>query len=250
MKVLLVEDELPASKRLISLLKQLEPTWEILAVKDEVRNSIEWLKTNPPPDVIFMDIQLADGYSFSIFDEINIRSQVIFVTAFDQFAVKAFEVNGLDYLLKPIQIGALARSIDRFKEQSSPEKFNMQALSDLVYQREKSYKERFLIKSGDNLRFVRVEEIAYFISEASYSFLVTKSGNRYIIDQTLEQIENALNPRLFFRINRKQIISLESIGHISNFVNNRLKIELVPQENTESIVSRTRVVLFKEWLNK
>ncbi len=249
MNILLIEDEAPATIRLSKLLHELEPTWKIVGALDEIEASVKWLKTNPTPDLIFMDIHLADGFSFAIFDEIKVVSKVIFVTAYDQYALKAFEVNGLDYLLKPVKKEELERSIARFKATVSPKEFDYQAFSALMDRKEKLFKERFLIKSGDQLNFVRVTEIAYFLSESSYSFLVTKSGNRYILDSTMDQIENELNPDLFFRVNRKQIIGLESIGKISSFINNRLKIELVPAENSDCIVSRNRVGQFKEWLN-
>ena len=250
MKVLLVEDEIPASKRLTSLLKELEPTWEIVAIKDEILNTIEWLISNPAPDLIFMDIHLADGYSFAIFDEVTITSKVIFVTAYDQYALKAFDVNGLDYLLKPIKTSELTRSIARFKDLVHPQEIDVNTISALLKQKEKSFKERFLIKSGEQLNFVQISEVAHFISESSYSFLVTKSGNRYILDSTLDQIENDLNPHVFFRINRKQIIGIESIQKISPHINNRLKLELNPNEKEDSVVSRTRVAQFKDWLDR
>ncbi len=250
MRVLLVEDELPASKRLISLLKANEPTWQIVATTDEILNTVEWLKNNEPPDLIFMDIHLADGYSFAIFDEIEITSKVIFVTAYDQYALKAFEVNGLDYLLKPIKEEELKRSIDRFKKATVPNEIDLKGISALIQRKERAFKERFLIKSGEQLNFVQVSEIAYFISESSYSFVVTKSGNRYILDGTMDQIEKELNPDVFFRINRGQIVGVDSIKKISSHVNNRLKLELEPVEKETTIVSRTRVAQFKAWLNQ
>lgn len=250
MKILIVEDEIPASNRLISLIKEQEPTWEIVAVRDEILNTVAWLQANPAPDLIFMDIHLADGFSFAIFDEVEITSKVIFVTAYDQYALKAFDVNGLDYLLKPIKVHELARSIARFKEQMLPQELDVSKISELFLQKERTFKERFLVKSGEELNFVRVSEVAHIISEASYSFLVTKSGNRYILDRTLEQIEADLNPDSFFRINRKQIIGIESIQKIAPHINNRLRIELSPPEKEESIVSRNRVALFKNWLDR
>lgn len=250
MKVLLVEDEIPASNRLIALIKEQEPTWEIVAVKDEILNTVEWLKSNPAPDLIFMDIHLADGFSFAIFDEVEITSKVVFVTAYDQYALKAFDVNGLDYLLKPIKVQELARSIARFKEHILPHDLDISKISALFKEKERPFKERFLVKSGEDFNFVRVNEVAHIISEASYSFLVTKSGNRYILDRTLEQIEGDLNPDSFFRINRKQIIGIESIQKIAPYLNNRLRIELNPPEKEDSIVSRNRVALFKSWLDR
>ncbi len=221
----------------------------IVGSVDEVSTAVEWIKTNPTPNLIFMDIQLADGYSFEIFEKIEVPCPVIFITAFDQYAVNAFRVNGLDYILKPIRKEVLVESLDRFKALKS-KPIDINVLSQFLQTKSERFKERFLIKSGDELNFVRTSEIAYFLSESSYSFIVTKGGNRYIIDLTLDQIEKDLDPSLFFRINRKQIICLDCITKISTFFNNRLKLELNPIENSDTVVSRTRVKEFKAWLNQ
>ncbi len=250
MKVLIIEDEIPAFKRLTQLINEIEPSWQIIDQLDEVTTAVKWLETNPAPDLIFMDVQLADGFSFDIFQQVEVKSPVIFATAFDQYAIDAFRVNGLDYILKPIQKEILVKSIERFKVLQVPDSINMSKLSEIFNVTNKRYKERFLIKSGDELNFIKVSEIAYFLSEASYSFIVTKSGNRYIVDQTINQIESKIDPELFFRINRKQIISLDAIAKISAYFNNRLKLDLAPVENSDVIVSRSRVKEFKEWLNQ
>jgi DNA-binding LytR/AlgR family response regulator len=250
MKILLIEDEVPAVKRLVQLISELEPEWEIIGEVDEVSQAIKWFKTNPSPDLVFMDVQLADGFSFDIFEQVTVACPVIFVTAFDQYAVNAFRVNGLDYILKPIQKKVLAESIERFKSLNSKQSIDLAVLSQLFKEKKDHFKERFLIKSGEELNFVRSSEIAYFLSESSYSFIVTKSGNRYILDETMDQIESELDPSLFFRINRKQIVCLDCITKINSYFNNRLKIELNPPEKQDSIVSRTRVKPFKAWLNQ
>ena len=249
MKVLIIEDEIPAVNRLKKLLKEVASNATIVGSIDEVSTAVEWIKTNPTPDLIFMDIQLADSYSFEIFERIEVPCPVIFVTAFDQYAVNAFRVNGLDYILKPIRKELLIEGLDRFKSlNNAPIDFS--TLSQFFKSNNERFKERFLIKSGDELNFVRTSEIAYFLSESSYTFIVTKAGNRYILDLTLDQIECDLDPSLFFRINRKQIICLDCITKISTFFNNRLKLELNPIENSDTIVSRTRVRQFKAWLNE
>jgi len=250
MKVLIIEDEVPAVKRLVQLINELEPSWKIVGKIDEVRTATSWLEINPQPDLIFMDIHLADGFSFEIFEQVKITAPVIFVTAFQEYAINAFRVNGLDYILKPIEKELLAEGISRFKNLQSPQQIDISAMSQFFKRNEHRYKERFLIKSGEELSFVRVSEIAYFLSEASYSFVVTKSGNRYILDQTMDQIEVELEPQLFIRINRKQIVSLDCIVKIGAYFNNRLKLELTPTEKNDTIVSRSRVKQFKEWLNQ
>lgn len=249
MKILIIEDEIPAVNRLIRLMSELEPDWEIIGSIDEVSLVIEWFNKHPMPDLVFMDIQLADGFSFDVFKEVAITCPVIFITAFDQYAVDAFRVNGLDYILKPIQKEVLIESLDRFKKMNSSKSVNMDELSKL-FKQNVQFKERFLVKSGEELNFVRSGEIAYFLSEASYSFIVTKSGNRYILDQTMDQIEREVDPSLFFRINRKQIVCIDSISKIQPYFNNRLKLVLTPRDEQETVVSRTRVKTFKEWLNQ
>jgi len=250
MKIIIIEDETYAVKRLKELIFSLEPSWELIETFDEVNTSVKWLNTNPHPDLIFMDIQLADGFSFEIFDQVKLKSKVIFTTAFDNYAIKAFRHNGLDYLLKPIQKDLLQESINRFKssEQSSP--IDFETLSQLILPQKTDYKKRFLTKSGDQLNFIDIDNIAYFLSEASYSFVVSKSGNQYILDETLDYIEEQLDPSIFFRINRKQIIALSSIDTIKTYFNNRLILTLKPEIKGENIVSRTKVKVFKEWLDK
>lgn len=249
MKILIIEDEVPAAKRLKSLILEAEPSAEILTVIDEVTVAVDWLKSNEHPDLIFMDIQLADGFSFQIFEKIEVKSAVIFATAFDEYAIKAFKVNGLDYLLKPIKKEELAQSIDRFKKLKLQSGINLDLIQNLFAQQHQKYKDRFLVKSGDQLNYVKVTEIAYFISEGSYSFLVAGSGNRFILDDSLDQIEQFLDPKYFFRINRKMIVGIESVQKIAPYFNNRLKLELSPADTNETIVSRQKVKEFKSWLD-
>lgn len=250
MKILIIEDEIPAANRLAAMVKEIEPGWSIITVLDEVKSSIDWLTNNPHPDLIFMDIQLADGFSFDIFDQVKIESSVIFVTAYDKYALNAFKVNGLDYILKPINKDELSNSIQRFKAFNHAKTLDYSTISAILALKEKNYKTRFLVKYGDQLNFVRIEEIAYFQSESSYSFVFTKSNNRYIIEETMDQIEEQVSPTLFFRVNRKQIVCIDCIDKISNHFNNRLKLELLPINNEETIVSRSKVKLFKNWLNQ
>ncbi|MFK8038766.1 MAG: LytR/AlgR family response regulator transcription factor [Crocinitomicaceae bacterium] len=251
LNILIIEDEAPAVKRLIKLLGEIDSDHQIVGQLDEVSSAIKWLESNPTPDLIFMDIQLADGYSFQIFEQFEIKSPVIFVTAFDNYAIDAFRVNGLDYLLKPIKKELLVKSIERFKSLKSPKNVDLNALSQLLNPNKNQFKERFLIKSGDELSFVKTNEIAYFISEDSYSFIITKSGSRYIYTaDSISQIEEQLDPTIFFKINRKEIVSLDSITKISAYFNNRLKLELKPVREYEFIVSRPKVKAFKIWLDQ
>jgi DNA-binding LytR/AlgR family response regulator len=238
MNVVIVEDEEYAVKRLVAFIHQLEPEWEIIHVFDEVEETVEWLKHHKHPSLIFMDIQLADGFSFEIFTQVEIKSQVIFTTAFDNYAVKAFRHNGLDYLLKPVQLELLSESITRFKKINSPQTIDIETFKSMIRAKYSTYKKRFLVKSGDQSNYIEVDDIAYFVSESSYSFAFLKSGNQYILDDTLEQIEQQLNPEKFFRINRKQLVTVKSIDGIKNHFNNRLSLILTLTLKDESIVSR------------
>jgi DNA-binding LytR/AlgR family response regulator len=227
----------------------MEPEIEIVGKLQEVKESVTWLSSNTQPDLIFMDIQLADGFSFDIFQEVTIESSVIFATAYDQYALKAFKVKGLDYLLKPIDENELRQSMQRYKEIQSHKKVDLSQLTELFQSRQKSYKDRFLIKHAEQISFIRTPDIAYFLSEESYTFLVGKSGKRYIIDGTLDQITDQLNPSDFFRINRKIIVSIDAISSVQNYFNNRLKVILNPAEKEDVLVSRNRVKDFKDWLD-
>ena len=249
MKIIIIEDESFAAKRLKELIFSIEPLWEILDVFDDIENSVNWLKSNIHPDLIFMDIQLSDGFSFDIFDQVKIKSKIIFTTAFDNYAIQAFRHNGLDYLLKPIEKNLLEESILRFKALKKESVIDYESLSNLITKKEISYKKRFLTKTGDQLNFIDTENIAYFISESSYSILVSKTGNQYILDGTLDTIESQLNPDKFYRINRKQIIALSSINTIKSYFNNRLTLTLTPKLEENSIVSRTKSKDFKTWLD-
>ncbi len=250
MKVIIVEDEEYAVKRLKQLILQLEPTWEIIHVFDEVADTTHWLTNNEHPSIIFMDIQLADGFSFEIFKQVQIKSQVIFTTAFNNYAVKAFRHNGLDYLLKPIQLELLSESISRYKKLTSPQTIDLDTLTSLIQGKQTEYKKRFLVKSGDQFNFIEVEKVAYFVSESSYSFAFLSSGNQYILDETLEQIEQQVDPKMFFRINRKQLVTIRAIDAIENHFNNRLRLKLLPKLKDDTIVSRSKVKEFKKWIDR
>lgn len=253
MKILIFEDEHHAAIRIQSLIHKLIIDADILDVIDSVEDGIEWFNKNIEVDLIFMDIQLADGVSFSIFQEVDIEAPIIFTTAFDQYSLKAFKVNSIDYLLKPIDEIELQNAIEKYQKlNQSNNSIPFSTLERILVksQNNKIYKERFLIKSGETYNFILADEIAYFYSEDSLTFIITKKGKRYIYDQTLSQLESDLNPQYFFRINRKQIISLNSIKSIHNYFNSRVKIEIDPIPKDDVIVSRDKVKLFKNWLDR
>lgn len=250
MKVLIIEDEKPAARQLSKLLLECTPEAEILEIIDSVAAAVKWLNTFQAPDLIFMDIQLADGLSFDIFRDTDIRVPVIFTTAYDQYALKAFKVNSIDYLLKPVDPEELSGAIQKFRNLNRSVAVDHSAIAQMVQSMmQKEYKERFLIKSGANLSYVPVTDIAYFFSEDGLAFAQTAAG-RHILDYSLEELESLLNPKQYFRISRKMLVGVESIRKISPHFNGRLKLEIHPKYPEEVFVSRERVNDFKEWLDR
>lgn len=252
MKALIIEDELPAARRLKKLLEEVSPETEVLDVIDSVEDAVAWLKNMASPDLIFMDIELADGRSFEIFDQVSVNCPVIFATAYDQFAINAFKVNGFDYLLKPLEKTELADTMDRLKRQGDRRTtVSYQDLSKLLEGNSNStqYKERFLIKVGEHLKYVPVEQVAYFYSENSAPYLCTKEGRNYIVDYSLDQLKELLDPNEFFRVSRKVIVHHSAIAEITTWFNGRLKLKLRPETQLETLVSRDRVSEFKIWLD-
>jgi len=252
MHILIIEDELPAADRLRRLVSKLLPTATIEPQIDTVAEAVARLATGLKPDLVFMDVELADGLSFDIFRQVKIEAQVIFVTAFDHYAVKAFQVDGLHYLLKPIEEAALAVAIDKFKALSRQdrEEGDYLRLLELVQEQKKEYKKRFLVKKGGQLSFVQVDKVAWFQAESGYVCLTTLEGHQFVIDATIEQLRESLEPTRFFQVNRKYILSIESIDKIEPYFNSRLILGILPKTGEDVIVSRDRVGDFKAWLDQ
>jgi two-component system, LytTR family, response regulator LytT len=257
MKILIIEDEAPAAKQLTKMLQKNDPSITIIETIDSVEASVKWLNTFPSPDAIFMDIQIADGLSFDIFNHTNINCPVVFTTAFDQYAIKAFRVNALDYLLKPIDEDELNDVILKLKQQKGTSReggtsypFNPDFLQNLrtKFTNPNAFKTRFLIKQGTSLNFVETQDIAYFFSEDGLTHFYSIQNKKHLIEQTLDDLEHQLNPSDYFRINRKIIVSIKSIKKISPHFNSRLKLELNPHYLEEIFVARERVADFKTWL--
>ena len=250
MRVLIIEDEKPAARHLSGLLQGIRPQAKVLDLVDSVEGAVKWLRTFAAPDLIFMDIQLADGLSFEIFQEVPVEAPVVFTTAYDQYTLKAFKVNSVDYLLKPIDPDELRQSIEKYEKWRNPiDPAAMSALLKGLHQ--PRYKERFLIRAGQQLSYLPVADIAYLYSEEGLLYARSRSGKRHLIDFTLEQVAELLSPEQFFRINRKIMVHLESIHKIHTYFNGRLKLELRPDfEDLEVIVSRDRVGDFKLWLDR
>jgi DNA-binding LytR/AlgR family response regulator len=251
MRILIVEDEHLAASRLSQLIYKLHPAATICAVCDSVELAVEWIKANPHPDLAFFDIQLGDGISFDIFEQCEVRFPIVFTTAYDQYAIKAFKVNSVDYLLKPINEEELKAAIAKFQNRQSADLSVIQQaiLNANVLLQQNNYKTRFLIKVGERLRMIDTAEISFFYSEEKSTFIRTVNGHNYALDQSLDQYEIQLNPSDFHRISRKYIIRLSAIEDIINYSNSRLKLKLAGMEPSDDIVvSRERVKTFKNWL--
>lgn len=252
-KILVIEDEKPAAEWIRQLILKFDPQSTILATLDSVQSSKEWFQQNPPPDLAFMDIQLADGLSFAIFDRVQVPCPVIFTTAYEEYAIKAFKVNSIDYLLKPIAYSDLEAAFLKFRKQSSRDQQVPVVTADLLLKVQemlkKQYKTRFVIKVGEHLKSIAVEEISFFYSLDKATFLCTSDFKTYLVDYSLDRIEEMIDERMFFRINRQYILNNNSIADIVVYSNSRLKIKLKKPGEEAIIVSRDKVPAFKEWLD-
>jgi DNA-binding LytR/AlgR family response regulator len=249
MKVLIIEDEKPASQKLIRLLGEINPDIEIIDVLKSVEQSINWFFNNPKPDLIFMDIQLEDGVCFEIFENKPIHTPVIFTTAYDEYTLRAFKVNSVDYLLNPIDSDELIKAIDKFKTHYKQNEYA--GFESIINQLQPQTKERFLIKIGEHYKSVQTSMINCFYIKERCNFIHVNSGKNYPIDYSLDKIELLIDTKSFFRINRNFIINFSAIQDIIAYSSNRLKIKLNDwPEKDEIIVSRERVSDFKEWMDR
>jgi len=248
MNCLIIEDEKVAAERLCGLIKNYDQSIEILEIIQSVNNSVKWFNTNQAPDLIFMDIQLADGLSFEIFEQTIIKIPVIFTTAYDAYALKAFKVKSIDYLLKPIDQKELNNAINKFKENNTPKEIPTQVFDSILHSLTKKHKNKFVFKVGEHIKVFTVEDVQCFYSMEKYTFLQNNSGRDYAINYTLDQLEDLLDPVQFFRINRKFVVSFSAISDIISYSNSRLKVKLNSNKSDDLIVSREKVQDFKKWL--
>lgn len=247
MNVLIIEDEEAAARRLEKLVLSLEAQTTVLDKLDSIEAVLNWLEQHELPDLVFMDIHLADGSSFEIFNHVKIDCPIIFTTAYDQYAIQAFRVNAVDYLLKPIKREELRAALDKYQRQSHPQTaFNYQQLAQSI--KEDPYNRRFLIRIGQNIKVVDAGDAAYFYTEDKITFVVTHNGKRYPLDHSLEKLEEMLDPRRFFRVNRQVILGLEAIREMYAYSKARVKVELEPPADMDIIVSTERSPHFKKWL--
>jgi DNA-binding LytR/AlgR family response regulator len=253
MNVLIIEDEPLAAQRLEKIAKELKPGLTVVDKIDSVKRSVEWFRKNTAPDLVLMDIQLADGISFQIFDQCEIKAPVIFTTAFDEYALKAFKVNSIDYILKPVDKEELSNAFKKFETLTEGTSQNVKMMESIGYAMQmltKKYKERFVVKVGEHLKSVEVAEVLFFFSLEKTTFAQTKDGRKHILDFTMDQLEGLINPDRFFRINRKYFVAVDSIQDMVSFTNSRLKLILKTSDDPEIIVARERVQEFKDWLDK
>jgi DNA-binding LytR/AlgR family response regulator len=250
MNVIIIEDEKPAARRLSRMLEELDV--KANKMLHSVEESIEWFQNNEHPDLIFLDIQLSDGLSFEIFEHVTITSAIIFTTAYDEYALKAFKLNSIDYLLKPIDEDELKTAVNKYKSQHVERKevqLNFEDIKKLLVNPiDRKYKKRFTIKVGQHLKIVSTDGIECFYSENKATYLHTNSNRNYLIDGALEQVQTELDPEKFFRVNRTFIVQISAIKDIVSYTNSRLKIILNSYSETEIIVSRERVKQFKEFI--
>jgi DNA-binding LytR/AlgR family response regulator len=252
MRVIIIEDEIPAANRLAKMLQSIGDEVEVVKKLDSVESSVKYFKSASDFDLVFMDIQLADGLSFDIFTQAEIKTPVIFTTAFDQYTLKAFKVNSIDYLLKPIDENELQQAVEKYrqlyhkKENGFSEKM-IKLVQDMNTTR---FKERLLIKRGQQLSYIKTDATAYCYADGKLCYAVDFSSNKFLLDCNLSFLEEQLQPNKFYRINRHLLVNIDAVSKVHTWLGGRLKLELSPATNTDTVVSRERVNGFKEWLGQ
>ena len=253
MKILIIEDEEPAVEILADNILELRPEAKIEGTAGSIKEAMKWFETNPVPDLIFCDIHLPDGNSFEIFKKIEVKAPVVFTTAYDQYAIEAFKINSIDYLLKPIMKEDVSRAITKYeglqKDQLLQKWQNMQKMMETVPTPESNSRKRFLIKQGQNMKTIRADEVAGFLAEEGLVFLYNFGGQRFVINSSLDQVEQELDPGRFFRINRQFIVNIDAIEQVKPYFKTRLIVRTQPPLILEQTVSTNRVADFKRWLD-
>jgi len=255
-KVVIVEDELHNYRLLRGMVEKLRPDWEIVEWFESVRSTVAWLESSPAPDLIFMDIQLTDGISFSVFDQVKVDSMVIFTTAYDEYALRAFQVNSIDYLLKPVKTEKLQQAIEKFEnmvhlqENSTETQPDYKELLQAITQGEKKYRTRFLISGATSFFKLDISNIAWFYTENRVTTAVTFQGKEHIVDLTIEKLEEELDPDQFFRTNRSTIVHIDAIRKFENHFGGKLILRLIHPFEEPITISRLKAAEFKEWVGK
>ncbi|MGM0375615.1 MAG: LytR/AlgR family response regulator transcription factor [Bacteroidota bacterium] len=256
MDILIVEDELPTRRLLKDMIEKVRPDWKIAGSTSSVDETIEWLEENPQPTLIFMDIQLSDGTCFEIFDKVQIDSFVIFTTAYDEYAIQAFRVNSIDYLLKPVNQEKLEEAIRKyehlFRENRNQEKtaIDYQELARALESKTAHYRSRVMVNLADGFQKLNTSDIAWLVSSNKITTAVTFDHNHHVVDFTLDKLEKELDPAMFFRANRQYILNIETIHKVENWFNGKLVVKTRPQAEEKIVVSRERARNFKDWINQ
>lgn len=251
MKAIIIEDEKLAAQKLKSMLSKVQPNLEIVAEIGSIEEAVNFFQSENEVELVFLDIHLSDGSSFNIFDKVEIKAPIIFTTAYDEYALKAFKVNSIDYLLKPIAEADLRKALDKLKNITEKEgKVNVEKFLSTFKENKPAFKQRFLVSYGSQIKSIKVEDSAYFYADNKMIFLVSHSGQKYVTDETLDQLEHSLDPMEFFRVNRTFIIGINSIKQMHTYSRSRIKIDLLPECEKECIVSTEKCGGFKEWLGK
>jgi two-component system, LytTR family, response regulator LytT len=260
MKILIVEDEDLAVKKIQKTLSAVDSEAVVTGITDSIKSTVEWLQQNPQPDLILMDIELADGQSFEIFNLVEVKSPVVFTTSYDEYALKAFKVNSIDYLLKPVQKEELQAALNKYKKMketytAQPEESRDLSLDSLVKELQrklqpKEYRKRFLVKHAQKLVSIEIDEIAYFFSDGRLNFFKTCDNRKFVVDYTMDELEDMLDPQQYFRISRSFYVSVNCIDKIEDYFGNRLILQLKPVVDKEALVSREKVADFKKWMGK
>jgi DNA-binding LytR/AlgR family response regulator len=249
--VLIIEDEELAAARLSKLLLSLSPDIEILGSLDTIESAVSWIRDHPGPDLIMLDIQLGDGLSFDIFRKVKVDSYIIFTTAYDEYAIKAFELNSIDYLLKPVDETKLAKSLEKYRNfKSLSQSVNIGKLLESIEKRDGRFKKRFVVNIANKIKVVETGEISFFYSKEKNSYLCTNDNRHLPLEYSLDHVEQFLNPELFFRVNRQYIVSYRSITKIDILSKSRIRIETNPKAEDEVLVSSARTADFRLWLDR
>jgi DNA-binding LytR/AlgR family response regulator len=250
-RTLIIEDEEPAARRLQTLLNNIDPDISVIGIVDTIKTAVRWFENNPAPDLIMLDIQLGDGLSFEIFKQIKVDTYVIFTTAYDEYAIKAFELNSIDYLLKPVDEKRLSGSIEKFRRFKTSEPIvSIGRLLETIENRNSKFKKRFVVSIANKIKVIETSDVAFFYSKEKNTFLCTSDNRHYPLDFSLDHVEEMLNPEIFFRVNRQYIVQYKNINKIDILSKSRIRIETNPLAAEELMVSSARTSDFRLWLDK
>ncbi|APG64481.1 hypothetical protein LPB136_03485 [Tenacibaculum todarodis] len=255
-KVLIIEDEIPAQRLLKETLQEIDIKTEVIGCLNSIKSAVDWFQNNPHPDIVLLDIQLSDGLSFEIFKQVNIENSIIFTTAYDEYAIQAFKVNSIDYLLKPVEKDELQTAFEKYYQYNTQfihdqnSNIDFKELASLIKSEKPNYRKRFLIQSNESFFHISVEEIALFYSMQGITFAVTFEKREYPVNFSLESLKEQLQPDSFFKINRQFVVSMDAIKRVHSYFNGKLKLEIEPSHAEDIIVGKDKASAFKRWMDK